>query len=74
LEHRHLPYIVGINTFDGAFAYDISDVRHALSIDASVPIVRCDARDRTSVEQTLVTLYEHVSQPQPSLVHAGEAI
>src|ERR687888_2482623 len=32
-EDRGLPYIVGINTFDGVLEHDINDVREALSID-----------------------------------------
>ncbi|MEU4668667.1 MULTISPECIES: ATP/GTP-binding protein [unclassified Amycolatopsis] len=58
-EDRGLPYIVGINTFDGVLEHDINDVREALSIDPSIPIVRCDARDRESTKQTLITLVEY---------------
>ena len=58
-EDRGLPYIVGINTFDGILEHDINDVREALSIDPNIPIVRCDARDRESTKQTLITLVEY---------------
>ncbi|MFI5612240.1 GTP-binding protein [Amycolatopsis sp. NPDC051903] len=58
-EDRGLPYIVGVNTFDGVLEHDINDVREALSIDPSIPIVRCDARDRESTKQTLITLVEY---------------
>ncbi|MBB1153632.1 MULTISPECIES: ATP/GTP-binding protein [Amycolatopsis] len=58
-EDRGLPYIVGVNTFDGVLEHDINDVREALSIDASIPIVRCDARERESTKQTLITLVEY---------------
>ncbi|MFF0146215.1 MULTISPECIES: GTP-binding protein [Amycolatopsis] len=58
-EDRGLPYIVGVNTFDGVLEHDINDVREALSIDPSVPIVRCDARERESTKQTLITLVEY---------------
>ncbi|EHR50474.1 putative GTPase [Saccharomonospora marina XMU15] len=58
-EDRGLPYIVGVNTFDGVLQHDLADVREALSIDQSIPIVRCDARDRESTKQTLITLVEY---------------
>ncbi|MBB4684891.1 signal recognition particle receptor subunit beta [Amycolatopsis jiangsuensis] len=58
-EDRGLPYIVGVNTFDGVLEHDINDVREALSIDPSIPIVRCDARERESTKQTLITLVEY---------------
>ncbi len=58
-EDRGLPYIVGINTFDGILEHDINDVREALSIDPNIPIVRCDARERESTKQTLITLVEY---------------
>ena len=58
-EDRGLPYIVGVNTFDGVLEHDINDVREALSIDPNIPIVRCDARDRESTKQTLITLVEY---------------
>ncbi|MDT8914194.1 ATP/GTP-binding protein [Amycolatopsis sp. PS_44_ISF1] len=58
-EDRGLPYIVGVNTFDGVLEHDIDDVREALSIDPNIPIVRCDARDRESTKQTLITLVEY---------------
>ena len=39
--------------------HDINDVREALSIDPNIPIVQCDARDRESTKQTLITLVEY---------------
>ena len=58
-EDRGLPYIVGLNCFDGLLQHRIEDVREAMSIDASIPIISCDARTRQSTKQTLITLVEH---------------
>ncbi|SHE79210.1 GTP-binding protein [Streptoalloteichus hindustanus] len=58
-DDRGLPYIVGVNCFDGLLHHRIEDVREALTIDESVPIVTCDARSRESTKQTLITLVEH---------------
>ncbi len=58
-EERGLPYIVGLNCFDGELHHKVDDVREAMAIDPRVPIVRCDARDRESTKQTLITLVEY---------------
>ncbi|WP_173124102.1 GTP-binding protein [Kibdelosporangium persicum] len=58
-EEHGLPYIIGLNCFDGELLHRIEDVREALAIDPRVPIVRCDARDRESTKQTLITLVEY---------------
>src|SRR2546423_3195625 len=53
-EDRRLPYIVGVNCFNGVLMHRIEDVREAMSIDDSIPIVSCDARHRESTKQTLI--------------------
>jgi signal recognition particle receptor subunit beta len=58
-EDRGLPYVVGVNAFDGLIQHHIEDVREAMSIGADVPIVACDARDRESTKQALIALVEH---------------
>jgi uncharacterized protein len=58
-EDRGLPYVVGINCFDGVLSHRIEDVREAMSIDDAIPIVSCDARHRESTKQTLIALVEH---------------
>jgi uncharacterized protein len=59
-ERRGLPFIVAVNVFDGSEHYDPDDVRIALDLDPHVPALLCDARDRSSVKQVLITLVEHV--------------
>ena len=58
-EDRGLPYVVGLNCFDGRMLHRPEDVREAMSIDPAIPMVSCDARDRESVKQTLIALVEH---------------
>jgi uncharacterized protein len=69
-DDRQLPYVVAINCFDGMLHHRIEDVREALTIDESVPIVTCDARNRQSTKQTLITLVEHAMRQWMS-VRAG---
>jgi uncharacterized protein len=61
-EDRGLPYVVGLNCFDGRQDHGIDEVRDALAVGEEVPIVRCDARDRESVKQTLITLVEYAME------------
>ena len=61
-EDRELPYIVGVNCFDGALHHRVEDVRQAMAIGAGVPIVTCDARSRESTKQGLIRLVEYAMQ------------
>lgn len=58
-ERRDAPFIVALNCFDGVRRHDLSEVRRALDVHARVPIVSCDARERTSCRDLLVTLVDH---------------
>lgn len=58
LETRQIPYVVGINRFDGRIAYDLDAIRWALAVADHVPLLDFDARDRQSVRDTLVAVAE----------------
>jgi uncharacterized protein len=58
-ERRCTPFIVALNCFAGSRAHDDDEVRRALDLDTQIPIVRCDARDRESSRDVLVTLVDH---------------
>jgi hypothetical protein len=58
-EDRGLPYLIGLNCFDGLLSHSIEDVRDALAIDPAVPIIPCDARERESTKHALIALVEH---------------
>jgi uncharacterized protein len=58
-ESAELPFIVAVNGFHGDFPHVIADVREALSVSPSVPIIQCDARERPSTKNALTTLVEH---------------
>ena len=58
-EAARLPFIVGVNGFNGEFPHTVSSVQEALSVNASVPVIECDARNRSSVKITLMTLVQH---------------
>jgi uncharacterized protein len=69
-EKRQLPFIVAINCFDGAPHYDPEDVRIALDLDPRVPAVLCDARERDSAKEVLITLVERVLASRVAPGHA----
>ncbi|MFG6194739.1 ATP/GTP-binding protein [Nonomuraea sp. JJY05] len=58
-EEAKLPFVIGINGWDGQFGHAEDEIREALSIGGHIPIVRLDARQRESVKSTLITLVEH---------------
>jgi uncharacterized protein len=61
-EQRNTPFVVAVNCFDGARRFAPEIVRSALSLNYDVPVVLCDARQRTSCRDALVMLVEHAIQ------------
>jgi signal recognition particle receptor subunit beta len=59
-ESRDIPFIVAVNCFDGADVYEEDEVRQALDIGAHIPVLHCDARDRSSCKQVLERLLEYL--------------
>jgi signal recognition particle receptor subunit beta len=71
-ERRNVPFVVGVNCFDGAQDYTVDEVRLALDVDPLVPIRLCDVRRRDSTKNLLVTLLEYLmvtSGYAPAEVH-----
>ncbi|ROQ36334.1 signal recognition particle receptor subunit beta [Streptomyces sp. PanSC19] len=56
LEDRRVPFVVAVNAFPEAPKYPVADLRTALALSETVPIVTCDARDRASCRDTLLSL------------------
>jgi uncharacterized protein len=69
-ERRRIPFIVGLNCFDGQRLHDVEEVRQALAIDPAVPIVPCDARDRDSSKLILIKFLEHAMRRLPAPAEA----
>ncbi|GLW62423.1 ATP-binding protein [Actinomadura rubrobrunea] len=59
-ERRGVPFIIGVNRFDGATRHSPEQVRDALDLPSYVPVIECDVRDRESAKQVLITLVEHI--------------
>lgn len=61
-----LPYVVAVNHFEGTRTYEPADVREALSVPESVPVVIMDARTRESVIESLTALVSHAVELTPA--------
>jgi signal recognition particle receptor subunit beta len=70
-EQRGIPFVVGVNCFDGSRRFGLESVRDALDLDPEVPLVLCDARDRQSGKLVLISLVEHVARQRGEPVPVG---
>jgi signal recognition particle receptor subunit beta len=61
-ELRQVPFVVAINGFDDAPRYHPEAVRAALQLTPEVPVMYCDARERASSRDVLVTLVDHARE------------
>jgi len=59
-EEHSTPFVVAVNHFDDGREFELEEVREALGVIDSVPLISCDARDRDSVKEVLVTVIEQV--------------
>ena len=57
-ESRGIPFVVGVNCFDGVAKHRLEDVREALQIPSHVPMLYTDARSRAATKQTLIALVQ----------------
>lgn len=57
-ESRGIPFVVGVNCFDGVAKHALDDVREALAIPAHVPVLYTDARSRAATKQALIALVQ----------------
>jgi hypothetical protein len=63
-EAAGLPFVLGVNGFDGEFPHRPEDIYEALSISTRIPMVQCDARSAESTKAALLTLVEHAMAQQ----------
>ncbi|MFJ8947269.1 GTP-binding protein [Streptomyces sp. NPDC102395] len=61
-ERRGIPFIVGVNCFEGTVRHSVEDVRSALDLEDDVPVLLCDARERESVKDILVGVVQHAME------------
>jgi len=54
-----MPFAVALNDFPGAPNYSTDQLREALDLLPDTPIIHCDARNKESSAQALISLVEH---------------
>jgi uncharacterized protein len=64
-EERGIPFAVGVNCFDGRRECTSQQVRQALALEPTTPVILCDGRDRSSSKTVLLALLE-VARAQAS--------
>jgi uncharacterized protein len=55
-ERAGLPFVVGVNLFDGVLRHELTDVRWALAVGDDIPVIAFDARDRRSIRDALLAV------------------
>ncbi|SCL19323.1 hypothetical protein GA0074692_0599 [Micromonospora pallida] len=70
-EGRGTPFVVAVNCFEGARRYRLDEVQAALNLDSDVPVLLCDARQRQSSKDVLITLLEHAMKTRAARGSAG---
>jgi uncharacterized protein len=58
-EARNLPFLIGVNEFDGAPRHPTHEVRKALALPEHIPMITVDARDRRSATAALIAVTEY---------------
>ncbi|MEU6314018.1 ATP/GTP-binding protein [Streptomyces sp. NPDC047014] len=60
LEERGVPFVVAVNSFPNAPEHPLEELRQALDLPPTVPILVCDARRRESSRDVLLTLMRYL--------------
>ncbi|WP_411102541.1 GTP-binding protein [Streptomyces sp. cmx-4-9] len=60
LEERGVPFVVAVNSFPSAPEHPLEELRSALDLPASVPLILCDARRRESSRDVLMALMRYL--------------
>jgi signal recognition particle receptor subunit beta len=55
-EARNLSFLIAVNEFENAPTYVVEDLREALAVPPSVPIISVDARQRYSAKNALIAI------------------
>jgi signal recognition particle receptor subunit beta len=68
IEARSLPFLIAVNAFENAPTYVAEDLREALTVPPSVPIISVDARQRDSAKNALIAITSYALDRLPTTV------
>ena len=69
-EKAGLPFVVGVNLFDGVLSHHLDDVRWALAVGEDVPLITFDARNKLSVRDALLAVLHNTFRAQSAAAAA----
>jgi uncharacterized protein len=58
-EKHGVPYVIGLNMFDGKLSHSVEAVRDAAGVSDATPILPIDARNRADVKNSLIAVVRH---------------
>jgi signal recognition particle receptor subunit beta len=67
-EARSLPFLIAVNEFENAPTYVAEDLREALAVPPSVPVISVDARQRDSAKNALIAITSYALDRLPTTV------
>jgi len=67
-EARGLPFLIAVNEFENSPTHVAEDLREALTVPPSVPIISVDARQRHSAKNALITITSYALDRLPTTV------
>jgi signal recognition particle receptor subunit beta len=67
-EARGLPFLIAVNEFENSPTYVAEDLREALTVPPSVPIISVDARQRRSAKNALIAITSYALDRLPTTV------
>ncbi|MFE9382668.1 ATP/GTP-binding protein [Streptomyces sp. NPDC007025] len=70
MERLEVPFVIAVNVFPDARRHPAEEVREALAVTPATPIVDCDARDRVSSRDVLITLIRHVKERSAAVLES----
>jgi hypothetical protein len=71
-ERTGVPFVVAVNRFDGSVVHNLDDVRWALAISDTTPLITFDARERHSTRDALLAVLRR-SLSEASAAHGDGA-
>lgn len=63
-EDRGIPFVVGVNSFDGRQDRTVPEIREALDLDPQVPVLMGDFRRRSVSRDVLLALVDYLEATQ----------
>jgi signal recognition particle receptor subunit beta len=67
-EARSLPFLIAVNEFENSPTYVAEDLREALTVPPTVPIISVDARQRHSAKNALIAITSYALDRLPTTV------